>query len=418
MSEIRVVQENEFEEVIRIAAEAYPSMGVTTRESIRNWEKRLTTSMRDKDWTPWGVFRNGKMVGIYRNFDFVMNVRGNLVPAGGLGMVAVDLTHKKEHIAKEIVESFLSHYHRKGDPMTTLWPFRIDFYHQMGFGLGGRRFQYRIRPESLPRGASKSHIRYLDEKDVPALTECYNRLFEKRNGMLRHSEARWENRFEFNEKLRFIGCEIDGRLEGYLVYSFKTPEHPGSFMDSEMVVNELFYHTSQALSELLAFLRSQYDQVSCVTLETSDDELYFLMSNPAMPSGAKMAPTYHDSHMAGLGIMYRVMDLGHLLDALEKPSFGDDRLTVKINVHDTFLPVNQGARVVHFEGGRGKVVVDEPAEVAISLDVAEFTSMLMAAVGFRKLHTYGLATISDPEYIDRIDRLFAYAQKPVCVTPF
>ena len=63
--------------------------------------------MRDKSWTPYGVFRDGKMVGIYRNFDFTMNVRGNLVPAGGLGMVAVDLTHKKEHIAKEIVESFL-----------------------------------------------------------------------------------------------------------------------------------------------------------------------------------------------------------------------------------------------------------------------------------------------------------------------
>ncbi len=418
MSEIRIVQESEFEEVIRIAAEAYPSMGVTGREAIRSWEKRLITTMRDKDWTPYGVFRNGKMVGIYRNFDFVLNVRGNLMPAGGLGMVAVDLTHKKEHIAKEIVESFLGHYYRKGEPMTTLWPFRIDFYHQMGFGLGGRRYQYRIRPESLPRGTGKVHIRYLSEKDIPALTECYNRLVDKRNGMIRHSEARWENRFEFLEKLKYIGCEFDGRLDGYLVYNFKTPANPGSFMDSEMIVTELFYHTPQALSELLAFLHSQADQVSCLTLETSDDELYFIMSNPAMASGTKMAPTYHDSHMAGLGVMYRVMDLGRLFAALEKPSFGDDRLTVKINLLDTFLPQNQGARVVHFEGGRGRVVDDEPAEVAISLDVAEFTSMLMAAVGFRKLHTYGLATISDHEYIDRIDRLFAYPQKPVCVTPF
>jgi hypothetical protein len=34
------------------------------------------------------------------------------------------------------------------------------------------------------------------------------------------------------------------------------------------------------------------------------------------------------------------------------------------------------------------------------------------------LHTYGLAQISDSSYIDRIDRLFAYHQKPVCVTGF
>jgi predicted acetyltransferase len=418
MSEIRIVTEDEYPEVIRIAVEAYPSMGVNNREGMLSWEKRFKTMARDKSWTPYGVFRDGKMVGIYRNFDFTMNVRGNLIPAGGLGMVAVDLTHKKEHIAKEIVESFLTHYHRKGEPMTTLWPFRLDFYHHMGFGFGGKRFQYRINPATLPLGKSKEHIRYLTEKDIPALVECYHRIFEKQNGMLAHSEARWQNRFDFMEKLRFIGCEIDGRLEGYLVYSFKTPAHPGSFMDSEMVVNELFYHSPQALSELLAFLHTQFDQVSVLTLETSEDEFYFLMEIPAIASGAQMSPTYHESHMSGLGIMYRVMDLERLFKALEKPSFGDDRLTIKINLRDTLLPQNQGARVVHFEGGLGTVVDDKPAEVAISLDVAEFSSMLIAAVGFRKLHTYGLATISDPTYIDRIDRLFAYAQKPVCVTPF
>jgi len=418
MSEIRIIKESEYAEVIRIAVEAYPSMGVTTREGLRNWEQRFKTTMRDTDWTPYGVFRDSKMVGIYRNFDFVMNVRGNLVPAGGLGMVAVDLTHKKEHVAKEIVESFLGHYHGANVPMTTLWPFRIDFYHQMGFGLGGRRYQYRIDPKTLPRGKSKEHVRYLTENDISALTECYNRYFENQNGMLRHNEARWKNRLEFIEKQRFIGCEINGRLEGYLTYTFKTPAHPGSFMDSEMVVNELFYHTPQALSELLAFLHSQFDQVSVLTLETSEDEFYFIPTIPAMSSGTKMAPTYHDSHMCGLGVMYRVMDLGWLFGALEKPSFGDDRLNVKINLSDTFLPQNQGARVVRFEGGLGRVVDDEPAEVAISLDVAEFSSMVMGSAGFRNLHTYGLASISDPKFIDRIDHLFAYKQRPMCVTPF
>ena len=418
MSEIRIVNENEYPEVIRIAVEAYPSMGVNTREGLRSWEQRFKNMMRDKDWTPYGVFRDGKMVGIYRNFDFTMNVRGNLVPAGGLGMVAVDLTHKKEHIAKEIVESFLGHYHGKSFPMTTLWPFRIDFYHQMGFGLGGRRYQYRIDPKTLPRGKSKEHIRYLTEDDLPLLVDCYNRFFEKQNGMLRHSEARWKNRFEFMEKIRYIGCVIDGRLEGYLTYTFKTPANPGSFMDSEMVVNELFYHTPQALSELLSFLHSQFDQVSVLTLETSEDEFYFIPSIPAMATGTKQAPTFHDSHMSGLGIMYRVMDLGWLFGALHKPSFGTDRLNVKINLRDTFLPANNCARVVHFEGGLGRVVENEPAEVAISLDVAEFSSMIMASASFRNLHTYGLATISDPSYIDRIDRLFAYGQRPMCVTPF
>ena len=417
MSEIRVVREDEYPELLRIAAEAYPTMGFALGEDRQRMLTRFKTTHRDKDWTPYGVYRDGKMVGIYRTYDFTLNVRGNLIPAGGLGMVAVELTHKKEHIAREIVQGFLAHYDERGDAMTTLWPFRVDFYHNMGFGLGGRRYQYRLHPATLPKG-SKEHIRYLSATDIPAINACYNHCFERQNGMIRHHEARWQIRFEFMEKLRWIGCEIDGALEGYLIYTFKPHDRAGSFMDSEMVVIELFYTTPRALGELLSFLQSQLDQCSRVSIETSEEEFYYLTSNPTISSGTKMAPTYHESHMAGVGIMYRVMDLGRLFAQLKTPSFGDDRIAVKINLKDTFLPQNNGARVVRFAGGLGQVDNNARPDVEISLDVAEFSSMLMGAVGFRKLHTYGLAQISDSSHIDRIDRLFAYHQKPVCVTGF
>ena len=418
MSEIRVIQGHELVKMMRIVREAYPELGITGEDSLRAWTDRFKTMERDKTWTPYGVFRDGHMVGVYRNYDFILNVRGNHLSAGGLGMVAVELTHKKERVAKDIVEAFLAHYYDRGDAVTTLWPFRIDFYHSMGFGLGSRRYQYRIDPASLPRGQGKQHVRYLTEDDIPAINDCYNRVFETQNGMIKHNEARWKNRFEFIEKLRYVGFEIDQRLDGYLIYSFKNAEKPTSFMDSELVVSEFFYHSPQALSELLAFLHSQLDQVSRIVLEISEDEFYFLMSNPTFSTGSRMAPNFHESHMAGLGIMYRVMDLKRLFDALTKPSFGDDRLSVKINLRDTFLPRNNGARVVRFEGGIGKVDDNTLPDVVISLDVAEFSSMLMAAVGFKKLHTYGLAQISDPAFVDRIDRLFAYSQKPLCVTGF
>ncbi|MEW5794929.1 MAG: GNAT family N-acetyltransferase [Candidatus Zixiibacteriota bacterium] len=418
MSEVRVLKDEEFPEMIRICAEAYPSMGMVTPEDKRQWEQKFRSSRRDPTWTPYGLFRGGQLVGVWRNFDFTLNVRGNLISAGGLGMVAVHLAHKKEHVAREIVETFLAHYYERGDAMTTLWPFRIDFYHKMGFGLGGRRYQYRVRPESLPKGRGKEHVRFLGEADIPALNECYNRIVEKQTGMILHNEGRWHNRFEFWEKLRSVGCEIDGRLEGYLIYSFKTPDNPVSFMDAELVVNELIYHTPKALSELLAFLRSQLDQVSLITLEVSEDEFYFLMSNPTIASGDRMAPTYHESHVAGLGIMYRVMDLKRLFDGLRQPSFADDQITIEIDLSDTFLPQNDGPRVVRFENGVGKLIDRSAADVKVSLDVAEFSSLLMGAVGFRNLHTYSLARISDLGFIDRIDRLFAYSQRPSCVTAF
>jgi len=418
MSEIKVVPEEEYEEFIRIGAEAYPGMEVRTQADREKQLERFSTMRRDERWTPYGVYRDGKMVGIFRNFDFTLNVRGNLIPAGGLGYVAVDLMHKREHVAKDIVEFFVSHYDSQGAAMTTLWPFRVDFYRKMGYGLGGKTFQYRVKPEWLPRGKTKEHIRFLTGKDIPAIDECYNRMLEKRTGMIRHGEGYWENIFEFSEKLRFVGCEIDGRLEGYLVYSFKKPEHPTSFMDNDLIVSEFFYHTPEALSELLTFLHTQHDQIDRVVLHTSEEEFYFLLHNPARDSGTSMPPIYHESHLAGVGVMYRVQNTRLLFEQLSGPVFGDVTLKLKITLHDSFFPKNNGSIVVHFEGGKATLADSEGSDVEISMDVAEFSSMIMGAVGFRKLHAYGLARISDISRLDDVDKLFACAEKPICVTPF
>jgi len=317
--------------------------------------------------------------------------------------VAVDLTHKKEHVAKDIVDSFLTHYDNRGDAFTTLWPFRVDFYHQMGFGLGSTMHRYRVKPASLPRGDSKEHVRYLTAADVPALNDCYNHCFESQNGMIKHNEGRWQNRFEFAENLRFVGCEIDGKIQGYLVYRFRKPDHPASFMDNEMIITEFFYHTPQVLSELLTFLHSQLDQVGRIIFETPEDEFYFLMSDPTLGSGTEIAPTYHESHTSGVGIMYRVMDSRRLFDRLTKPVFGDGNLVMKITLNDSFFPKNNGSQIVRFQSGLGVAVDGGSADVEINLDVAEFSSMIMGAVGFRKLHTYGLARISDEKHLDAVN---------------
>lgn len=418
MSEIRVITKEEYAEMVRILGEAYPTEGMDTRAAREEAVKRFDASREGSNWTPFGVYRDGKMVGVFRNFDFEVNVRGSILKAGGLGMVAVDLTHKKAHVAKEIVESFLNNYGAAGCAMTVLWPFRVDFYHQMGFGLGHKRSQYRIKPADLPMGPTKEHVRFLTEDDIPAINECYNRMVEKQNGMIKHDERRWLNRFRFAEKLRFVGCEIDGRLEGYMIYRFQTPKHPTSFMDSDMNVPEFIYHTPAAFSEMLTFLRTQLDQVDRVSLEISEDEFYFVPSNPVTDTVTRMAPTHHDVHIAGVGIMYRVMDIPRLFEQLTVPSFGKDKITVGIDLTDTFYPGNHGKDVVEFADGVGRVNPDAKADVEIALDVAEFSSMVMGAIGFEKLHTYGLARVSDEAYIERLDALFRYRQKPVCITGF
>jgi predicted acetyltransferase len=248
--------------------------------------------------------------------------------------------------------------------------------------------------------------------------DCYNRAVEKQCGMVKHIEARYLNRMEHAKQLKWIGCEIDGRLEGFMLFRFEKPKQPESFMDNQLVVTELVYHTPRALSELLTFLHTQLDQCGRITLQTPEEEFYFLMKNPNLASGSRMAPTWHESHMTGVGIMYRVMDIARLFESLTDPSFGNDRLSVKVTLTDSFFPKNAGSKIVRFKNGLGKVVGGDDYEVEISLDIAEFSSMLMGSVHFKNLLTYGLAKISDDSFTERVDRIFAYHQKPVCLTGF
>ena len=47
MSEIRIIQETEYPELIRICAEAYPSMGMASPEDLRKWEQRMKAWRRE-----------------------------------------------------------------------------------------------------------------------------------------------------------------------------------------------------------------------------------------------------------------------------------------------------------------------------------------------------------------------------------
>jgi len=418
MANIRELSDEYYPQIIRITSEAYPSMGVISEDDRAKQVERFRFARSDRRWVPYGYFRDGQLAGVFRRFDFVLNVRDRLLPAGGLGMVAVDLPHKKERVAKEMVEFFHDYYDHREVAMTTLWPFRVDFYHDMGYGLGGKIHEYVLSPTDLPRGPSKAHVRLLTVDDVPAINDCQNRMFRKRTGMIESSEDYLKIRMKHAQGDRFYGCEIDGRLDGYMICRWRKPEHPSSFMDYDLTVWELIYHSSEALSELLTFLYTQLDQVGRIYIQVADEEFYMLPRNPTLRTGRQLAPTFHDSHTCAVGTMYRVVNARRLWTQLAECDFNGMSLTVRINLRDRFHPANDGPLAVRFDQGRPVVVENGKVDVEVDLDAAEFSSMIMGAVSFRSLLTYGLATISDPGRIEDINRLFSYPQRPICYTGF
>ncbi len=414
MSEIRTLSSHDFDLFVQIIGSAYPAMHVNTAEEKERSRQQMLTAAEQPTVHYYGLFREGELLGGMRLDDFEMNFLGVRLKAGGVGMVAVDLAHKKEHVAKEMIQFFTRHYRERGAPLTMLYPFRPDFYKEMGFGYGTKMNQYRIKPAALPQGPSKAHVRFLTADDQPVMLECYHRFARRTHGMIDRPAyilANWFNR----PTLRFVGCEIEGQLRGYLVFFF---EEGASFLINDLHIRELVYEDREALAELLTFLRSQADQVRHIVLETQDEGWHHLLLDPRDAAPEVIPHVYHETNVQGTGLMYRVVDTPAIISALRPHNFGGQTLRLKTTITDTFLPENDGSTVIAFQDGYPYVVPEEDADVEICMQVAEFSSLLAGTVNFERLYRYGLADISDGRYLATVDRIFRVEEKPVCMTAF
>lgn len=415
MSTVVPIPNDELDTFVNIVAVAYPGIKLVNPEEKQKFKERLRTGLEQDPTTHlYGLYRDGKMLGGMRLFDFKMNVYGQQLLAGGVGLVAVDLLHKKEHVAKELLSFFLRHYHEQGAALTTLYPFRPDFYRKMGFGYGTKLNQYRIKPASFPRGR-KDNLAYMRPDDAPQLLQCYTRYFERTHGMITRAPFLYQQLLS-NPEVQVVGCRRDGEVRGYVSFGFK-PAKADQFLSNDLLIHELVYEDHEALGELMTFLHSQADQINTILVNTQDETFHHLLWDPRNGSD-NVVNLYHETNVQGVGIMYRVIDTLRVFEMLPEHNWGDQTCIVKLTVDDSFYPPNDRGTTIRFESGRAQVSGTETAEVEVRLGVADWSSLLMGAVSFRQLHSYGLARISDAAYIETINRIFATADKPICMTRF
>jgi predicted acetyltransferase len=416
LREIRRLSGDEFLDFARISANAYPAFPIHTEEE----RQRMAGRFREQDADParpfYGLFEAETLLGGMILYDYTMNVHGAQVPVEGVGAVAVDLLHKKEHAARDLIRFFLDYSRDKGAALALLYPFRPDFYKQMGFGYGTKLNEYRVHPASLPKGPSKQHIAWLSQADTPLVLGCYQRCQARTHGLIQRSEADVARFFTAADR-RVVGYKRDGQVLGYLVFTFRRHDQ-GNFLINDLHVDELLYETREALAALFTFLHSQADQIRFVVIRTQDEEFHHLLLDPRSDSEALLPSVYHPSNVQGVGLMYRVIDLPGIFERLREHDFGGQNCRVKMTLNDSFYPANAGSLVVHFRDGRPSVSKEDAHDVEMRLEVAEFSSLLLGLVRFRSLYLYHLADLSDPGYLETLNRLFHVPDKPICLTAF
>ncbi|HEY8365164.1 MAG TPA: GNAT family N-acetyltransferase [Haloplasmataceae bacterium] len=413
MRTIKLIPDEHLKEVVNIYINSYPAYKVTEeyKERLLNRFKFLQEKHPFAKF--YGIYEDSSLLGKMIIYSYNMNYNGHKLKVNGVGAIGVDLLHKKEKLAKDLVTYFLNHSKEQGVNLAILYPFRPDFYKKMGFGYGTKMNQYVIKPESFPKG-NKQGLSYLNLDDAQAMCDCYNRVAKVTHGMIEMYD--WEFKEYFNNpNLKIIGYKENDRIEGYLMFTFN---NDASFLINDIKVHSIIYENCKALSQILAFLNSQSDQVRHCIINTLDDNFHFLLNDPRNNSNNLIPSVYHESNKQGVGLMYRVIDIVGIFNDLKKYNFNNQNLILKLSITDSFIKDNDKSFIIEFIDGYAKTSDNKKYDVEIKLDIADFSSMLLGVVDFKSLYYYNLAKISDLSYLDAVNTVFKMERKPICLTDF
>ena len=151
MDAIREITSREMGDFMHIVLNGYPRLDMPLETEALGFSERILNEAGDQSLSHIGFFRDDEMHGVMRCHDLQMNFHGKMIPVGGMGLLAVDLLHKREHVAKKLMEYYHGLYLKKGACMTLLYPFSTLFYRRMGYGYGPKMDQYRINPLGIIR---------------------------------------------------------------------------------------------------------------------------------------------------------------------------------------------------------------------------------------------------------------------------
>ncbi len=417
MDEIRKLDWDELPRFVEIASGAYPLMIPHQGETLDGFAAELRARMEaDPRMSLHGMFRDSEMLGGMIYYDFRMNLFGTPVTVGGLGLVSVDITSRRQHAAREMVLAFLRHYDEYGAPLAALYPFRPDFYRRMGFGFGTPVYEHVLPPASLPASEMRKFVRLASAAESPQIAACYWGAFTSTHGLFEKSEADFRRPIE-KGRSRVAVFEGPGGIQGYMAFSIeKAPgENP---MAQDVSVTELVWNSREALEGLLGFLCSLSDQVRFVRLRIQDEEFVNLLLDPRDCSHRVFPPVAHQTAAQGIGIMYRILDLKWFFELAAGHSFGRESFTLTIDLKDDFLPGKTGSTVVRFEEGMAKVQARARPGLRLTIGIDCLTSMLLGCARMRTLYDYGLAEVSDKSAVPLLDEAFRVPRRPICWTAF
>ena len=416
--EIKLIGPEYIEDYLTIYLNAYPafkSIGDEGREAKR---RVVIPSMEgDKNIHFYGLFEGETLIAVMKLIDFSMNLFGEMKPVVGLMSLAVHPLHKKKGAALSMVRFFEKYTVESGALASLLLPFRMGFYKQMGYGFGTKLEEYRLPTSHLPACSKeeRSALKILDKEDFGDLLACHSACAKKNHGMLEKFEDEIRDMREDTESRR-IGYVKDGVLQGYVSFRFVC-ESDVNYTLNRMEVSEIVYADSRVFRSLLGFLRLQEDLAQTTVIRTGEEDFYHILEDAADISGNYINFGFLQSNISAIGTMYKIPDLKRFIMATDYRSFPAEDLSLTFVCEDELNHRQEPVSIAFRKKGESEsrwspLPADVKTDVTLHCKLSDLSSLLLGSCHLASLVRLGSVRLSNPGYLDRLDRLFHCPQKP------
>jgi predicted acetyltransferase len=332
-------------------------------------------------------------------------IAGEKLACAGVGTVSIAPTHRRRGLGRQLMEAALHAARERGDVVSALYPFRMDFYQRLGYGQAGEALQYQVPPHTLPDAPERERVELLDTLDAQQQAlALYNAWVVTQTGQLERGPHMWAQLCAPHDRALAGWRGESGQLEGYalVIYRSDLPSR-----ERYLEVDELIWTTAAARRALYGWLGSLGDQWRQLVLRALPSQrLGDWLSEPRLPRGA--APSWRLWAPAAtllMGPMLRLLDVrtaweGRRIEA-------GPALTVGLELADAQIPENAGRWRLTLDAGR--VAVDRVGETELTLrtDIATLSRIFAGATSTSAALGAGLIECDRAERLPAIDAMLA-----------
>jgi len=394
---IRKVEKSEIKEFVKIQVEAYPGFFNGSLEEIVGMVKVLEEYTENP--VCFGYFENDKIVAGMILYIFEMNYNNEKkVLVGGLGSLAVALTHKKEKIAYKMIRFYQTYSEKKGCKLLALYPFNDRFYSKFGFAKGVIQYKYNFKPSQLITKTTNQKLRHSERSDLNKICDCVNRIAENKHGMY-YIHSKDIKKYQKMKTQKCFVYEEDNLIKGFIIIDSKSNSKDNP-LDNTLIVKEMYYEDSKVLNIILKFLKNQEDQYSYIDYYAKNANFHIHLNEIRTSNSTLMPKVSHLFAYAGLGLMYKIIDPYYFISK---------NLINEINIESFEIEDKLTKRKFIYNENRGN---------GVKFDQSIFSGWIMGLTSLEEYYDNGLVDIFSEDSIRQLDNNFYPRKGPDCRTEY